>query len=95
MTDPRTIAAGLTGAQKHILRHSLGVPDPGQTNMYRNHFVTGEGSTDYPDCMALLGLGMMTRQNGNELTGGDDAFFVTEIGKAAVRKILQEQNHAK
>ena len=71
--------------EMHILRHSLGVPDPGQTNMYRNYFVTGEGSIDHPDCMALVGKGLMTRRKGNAITGGMDAFFVTDDGKALVR----------
>jgi hypothetical protein len=68
----------------HILQHSLGVDRFGQGNQYRNHFVTGEGSTDYPDCQALVAAGLMTRQKGGRLTGGDDAFFVTEAGKAYV-----------
>lgn len=68
----------------HILQHSLGVDKYGQGNQYRNHFVTGEGSTDYPDCQALVRAGLMTRQKGGRLTGGDDAFFVTEDGKQYV-----------
>jgi hypothetical protein len=94
MPTDAEIAAGLTKAQVHILRHSLGVPDPSQTNMYRNHFVTGEGSLDHPDCMELVGKGLMTRRKGNAITGGDDAFFVTEAGKALVRDYLKEQHHA-
>lgn len=86
----RIAGAGLTEARMHILRHSLGVPDPGQTDMYRNHFVTGEGSIDYPDCMALTDMGLMQRRKGNELTGGDDVFIVTEAGKAVVRNHLTE-----
>lgn len=68
----------------HILQHSLGVDKHGQGAQYRNHFVTGEGSTDYPDCEALVAAGLMTKQRGGRLTGGDDAFFVTEAGKAYV-----------
>lgn len=68
----------------HILQHSLGVDKYGQGNQYRNHFVTGEGSTDYPDCEALVRAGLMVRQKGGRLTGGDDAFFVTEEGKRYV-----------
>lgn len=88
--DVARIAAGLTEARMHILRHSLGVPDLGQTDMYRNHFVTGEGSVDYPDCMALTEMGFMQCRKGSELTGGDNVFFVTEAGKAAVRNHLKE-----
>jgi len=74
----------LTKKQHHILRHSLGL-NYGR-EMYRNHFVTGEGSTDYPDCMALVKMGLMTRRAGSELTGGDDVFFVTDEGKKAARR---------
>lgn len=81
-------ATGLTKARMHILRHSLGVPDPDQTNMYRNHFVTGEGSLDHPDCMALVRLGLMVRHAGNPITGGDDVFYVTGAGKDLVRSRL-------
>ena len=88
------IAAGLTKARMHILRHSLGVPDAGQTNMYRNHFVTGEGSLDHPDCMALTEMGLMRRHKGGPLTGGDDAFTVTDKGKAIVRAHLANKEQA-
>jgi hypothetical protein len=68
----------------HILQHSLGVDKHGQGRQYRNHFVTGEGSIDHPDCSALVRAGLMTRQKGGALTGGDDAFFVTDAGKLYV-----------
>jgi hypothetical protein len=78
--------------QIHILRHSLGVPVGGGTEMYRNHFCTDEGATDYPDCMALVESGHMTRRNGSQLSGGYYVFYVTEIGKDAVRKHLESKN---
>lgn len=68
----------------HILQHSLGVDQFGRGKQYRNHFVTGEGSDDWPHCMALVKAGLMVRQKGGELTGGDDAFFVTDAGKQAM-----------
>jgi hypothetical protein len=68
----------------HILQHSLGVDKHGQGRQYRNHFVTGEGSIDYPDCQALVRAGLMVRQKGGRLTGGDDAFFVTDEGRRYV-----------
>jgi hypothetical protein len=83
--DARDIAE----KQMHILRHSLGVPVGGGTEMYRNHFCTGEGTTDYPDCMALVENGHMTRRKGSPLTGGDDVFYVTETGREAVRQHLE------
>ena len=65
----------------HILQHSLGVDQFGQGNQYRNHFVTGEGSKDYPTCVLAVALGLMTMRAGNDLSGGDDVFFVTDAGK--------------
>lgn len=68
----------------HILQHSLGLDRYGQGNPYRNHFVTGAGATDYPLCTALVTAGLMTRRAGNELTGGDDCFHVTDAGRVYV-----------
>lgn len=62
-----------------ILRHALGLTRGDE--MYRNHFVTGEGSVDYDVCKALVSDGMMTHRAGTELTGGDDLFLVTDEGK--------------
>lgn len=73
-----------SAAQVHILRHSLGLTYGEE--MYRNHFVTGEGSTDHPDCMALVAAGLMARQHGNALTGEMDVFFVTDAGKCVARE---------
>ena len=70
--------------QLHILQHSLGLDQYGRGTFYRNHFVTGEGSNDHADCMALVNAGLMTVTSGNELSGGDDVFRVTDAGKAAV-----------
>lgn len=64
----------------HILRHSLGLTY-GDT-MYRNHFVTGEGSIDYPFCEALVAKGLMRKGRPSAITGDMDAYFVTEEGKA-------------
>lgn len=66
-------------AQLHILRHSLGL-NYGK-EIYRNHFCTNERTTDWPDCVALVDMGLMTRQKGGALTGGDDVFYVTEAGE--------------
>jgi len=70
--------------QLHILQHSLGLDQYGRGSMYRNHFVTGEGSMDHADCMALVASGLMTVRSGNALSGGDDVFRVTDAGKIAV-----------
>jgi hypothetical protein len=68
-----------SAAQIHILRHSLGLTYGEE--MYRNHFVTGEGSIDHPDCMALSAAGLMRRVEGSALSGGMDVFVVTDAGK--------------
>lgn len=70
--------------QLHILQHSLGVDQYGRGRMYRDHFVTGEGSIDHPVCMALAEAGYMTRHAKVEMFGGDDFFRVTQAGKEAV-----------
>ncbi len=72
-------------AQLHILQHSLGLDHYGRGNSYRNHFVTGEGSKDHLDCMALVAVGYMTRRAGSVLSGDADVFIVTELGRDAVR----------
>ena len=66
-----------------ILQHSLGLDQYGRGSMYRNHFVTGEGSTDYADCMTLVDAGYMAVRKSHPLAGGDDCFWVTEAGKLA------------
>lgn len=69
--------------QLHILQHSLGLDQYGRGTMYRSHFVTGEGSKDHADCMALVEAGYMGVRKGHPLAGGDDGFWVTEVGKHA------------
>ncbi|KQV43258.1 MULTISPECIES: hypothetical protein [unclassified Rhizobium] len=70
--------------QLHILQHSLGLDEYGRGTFYRNHFVTGEGSKDHADCMALVDAGYMSVRLDHPLSGGDDVFRVTDAGKAAV-----------
>ena len=72
--------------QNDILRHALGL---GRSEReYRNHFVTGPGSTDYPHCEALVTAGLMTKSPGHPLSGGDPIYYVTEAGRAAPRGVL-------
>ncbi|WP_242183296.1 hypothetical protein [Sphingomonas sp. CARO-RG-8B-R24-01] len=71
--------------QLHILQHALGVDHYGQGEQHRSHFVTGAGSDDYPDCIALVEAGLMWRKDGATLMfGGDDFFRVTDEGRAFV-----------
>lgn len=71
-------------SELHILQHSLGLDQYGNGEMYRNHFCTGPGSSDYPICTSLVERGLMVQRAGSQLTGGDDLFFVTEAGKRFV-----------
>lgn len=71
-------------AQLDILQHSLGVDQYGRGRQYRNHFVTGAGTTDFPHCMALVEAGLMTRRPGTAISGWDDVFTVTRAGVRAV-----------
>lgn len=68
----------------HILQHSLGLDEYGQGRAYRNHFVTSPGTTDWPDCCALVDAGLMKRHPPSTLTGGGYCFTVTEAGRAHV-----------
>lgn len=70
----------ISATQLQILQHSLGVNQYGQGERYRNRFITGEGSIDHPDCMALVNAGLMAKGRPSCLTGGDDLFFVLEAG---------------
>lgn len=64
----------------HILQHSLGLDQYGQGRQYRNHFVTGPETDNYPACRALVEAGLMYERTGNALTGGDPCFAVTLAG---------------
>lgn len=85
----------MNAAELQILRHSLGLRDDGSGRAYRNHFVTGEGSTDYPHCMSLVEQGFMVRKRGSPLSGGDDIFHVTDSGRAASRNRRRSDGPAK
>lgn len=77
----------------NILRHSLGLRQNGLGRSHRNHFVTGEESTDWPICMALVDAGLMIRRRGSALSGGDDIFMVTEAGMLAASPIKEGGEH--
>jgi hypothetical protein len=70
----------------HILQHSLGLDRHGQGNQYRNRFVTGPGSTDFPKCVELVEAGYMKDCGPQEMMRGDHYFMVTEAGKTVVAK---------
>lgn len=72
----------MTPKQIELARHALGLPNR-ERRSYRNHFVTGEGSDDHPEWVAMVGGGFAKRRAGNQLTGGDDLFWLTPDGAAA------------
>lgn len=72
----------LTEPQKDIARHALGL-DGKRKVSYRNHFVTGPGTMDYPYCMEMVEIGAMRRRKGDRTTGGDDLFTMTLAGATA------------
>ncbi len=73
----------MTEAQREIMRHTLGLNR--RDSEYRNHFVTGPGSADYPHCEAMVAAGLMEKRTGNVLSGGDDIYSVTDAGRAALK----------
>lgn len=79
----------MNAEQKDILRHALGLGRGSRE--YRNHFVTGKGSTDYPHCEALVAAGLMARFPPSALTGGDDCFTVTAAGRLVARGKTPEE----
>jgi hypothetical protein len=74
----------MNSEQHDILRHALGLGRGSRE--YRNHFVTGPGSSDYANCEDLVGAGLMTKRPGHGLSGGDPVYIVTEAGKMAARR---------
>ncbi len=70
----------------HVLQHSLGLNQYGQGAGHRNYFVTSEGTTDWPVCVAAVADGLMTHTKGNAVTGGGDVFRVTPAGMVWVQE---------
>ena len=73
------------GERLHVLQHSLGLDQYGRGAGHRNHFVTCEGTTDWPVCVAAVADGLMTQTKGNAITGGGDVFRVTPAGMVWVQ----------
>ena len=76
------VATKLSTAEEEIIWHSLG----GKNKIpYRNRFVTGEGSADFPIVEGLVSKRMMIkrRYSLNELEI-EFIYYVTELGTKAV-----------
>lgn len=70
----------LTREQIYIIKHTLGLTKT--SSSYRNRFVTGKGSRDYPTCEKLVELGLMTRHQVGWVL--DNVYMVTDEGKRAI-----------
>lgn len=75
----------MTPQQIELARHALGLGN-GRKISYRNHYVVGPGSEDYDNWQAMASSGLAHRRKGNQLSGGDDIFWLTEIGARAALK---------
>jgi hypothetical protein len=69
----------MTPKQIELARHALGL-DGRRRQTFRNHFVTGPGSSDYGDWEAMVAAGLARKSPGSPLTGGDPIFRLTRAG---------------
>lgn len=86
----------LNQRQVQLGRHALGLPNR-ERKTYRNHYVTGSGP-DFDEWRAMVEIGAARHRTGNELSGGDDIFWLTADGAAAVLapgERLSEDFHAR
>jgi hypothetical protein len=79
------VNAPLTPKQRALARHALGF-DGRHKESYRNHFVTGPGSSDYDEWMDMVQKGFAIRREGTPLSGGDDVFWCTRETALFVRE---------
>ena len=70
----------------HVLQHCMGLNQHGQGAGHRNYFVTSDGTTDWPVCVAAVADGLMTQSPGNAISGGGDVFRATPAGVAWVQQ---------
>lgn len=76
----------MTPVQIDLARHALGLDGRRKTS-YRNHFVTGPGSSNYAPWIAMVEAGDAKRWPPSQITGGDDCFTLTLQGaRAALRR---------
>lgn len=65
--------------QRDLARHALGLSHKRKVS-YRNYFVTGKGSCNYDHWVAMVAMGAASQRKGNDLSGGDDVFWLTRDG---------------
>jgi hypothetical protein len=79
----------MTPEQIELARHALGLPNKSRKS-YRNHFVAGEGHTDYVAWCDMVEKGFARGRKGSQLTGGDPVFWLTIAG--ASRALRRGEN---
>src|SRR4051812_5384623 len=72
-----------------ILRHSLGLDEFGRGKQYRNGFITGPESDDFPKCSELCDFGFMKDHGVDERVGSMHLFNVTPDGVRAVENAME------
>lgn len=76
----------MTPEQIELARHALGLPNK-RNKSYRNHFVAGEGHSDYVAWCDMVEHGFARGRRGSPLTGGDPVFWLTLAGASlAIRR---------
>ena len=76
---------GMNKNEIQIIKHTLGLDY--KKEPFRNHFVTGEGTVDFPICEGLVERGFMIKREHSLLSTGDFVYYVTEEGKKAIKAI--------
>jgi len=69
----------MTEEQIELARHALGLPNRNRIS-YRNHFVAGEGHSEYVAWCDMVEKGFARGKKGSQLTGGDPVFWLTMAG---------------
>jgi hypothetical protein len=78
------VCTDLTTQERYLMEHATGWRT--RIPLYRNHFVTSEGTTDWVTIQALCTRSLMRLRCGpSELSGGGSVFIVTDSGIAALR----------
>lgn len=75
----------ISAEQIEMMRHALGLAN-GRKKSFRNHYCVGSPSEDHALWTDLVARNFARRRAGNQLTGGDDLFWLTRSGAECVLK---------
>lgn len=67
--------------QRDMMRHAVGMSNNG-TPGHRNYYCASIGCDGFDDLLALVGMGLMTKQKGS--ISEDFVFYVTDKGKQEI-----------